>query len=157
MNKTFKILLLVLLAVVVVQSIAVAVLYRRNVELANNIPFAFVIAKPCFDWSALPPKTCVELLSALILDEVTFDNETLSECLTHLSDRTRSILGKGISFTIRGADGMHTLPHPRVSLKLKNITFREILKYLGDASGAKIEITEYGIFATYGKSPEGKP
>ena len=37
---------------------------------------------------------------------------------------------------------------------LRNVTFREVLKALGEASGATIEVTEYGVQATYGKPGE---
>jgi hypothetical protein len=157
MNKTFKILLLVLLAGVVIESVAIGVLYRRNMQLARKPPVTHVIAYPRFDWSILSPKTCVELVSALRFDEMIFDKQTLPECLKQLSDKTYGILGKGFSFSIKGPEGILDLPDSRISLKLKETTFHEILKALGGATGATLEVTEYGVQATYGKPKEKKP
>jgi len=157
MNKTFKILLLVLLAVIVVQSIGAVVVYRRNIQLARKPRAALVIADPRFDWSVLSPKTCVELVSALRFDEMIFDKQTLPECLKQLSDKTYGILGKGFSFSIKGPEGVLGLPDSRISLRLKETTFHEILKALGEATGATLEVTEYGVQATYGKPKEKKP
>jgi hypothetical protein len=86
-----------------------------------------------------------------------FDNQTLPECLKQLSDKTYGILGKGFSYSIRGAEGVLGLPDSRISLRLKQTTFHEILKALGEATGATIEVTEYGVQATYGKPKEKKP
>jgi hypothetical protein len=157
MNKTFKILLLVLLAVIVVQSIGTVVVYRRNIQLARKPRAVLVMADPRFDWSVLSPKTCVELVSALKFDEMIFDKQTLPECLKQLSDKTYGILGKGFSFSIRGAEGVRNFPDSRISLRLKQTTFHEILKALGEATGATLEVTEYGVQATYGKPKEKKP
>jgi len=157
MNKTLKILLMFLLAGVVIESVAIGVLYRRNMQLARKPRVAYVIAYPRFDWSVLSPKTCVELVSALRFDEMIFDKQTLPECLKQLSDKTYGILGKGFSFSIKGPEGVLGLPDSRISLRLKQTTFHEILKALGEATGATIEVTEYGVQATYGKTPEKKP
>jgi len=157
MSKTLKILLMVLLAGVAIESVAIGVLYRRNMQLARKPPVAHVIAYPRFDWSVLSPKTCVELVSALRFDEMIFDNQTLAECLKQLSEKTYGILGKGFSFSIKGPEGVLGLPDLRISLRLKQTTFHEILKALGEATGATIEVTEYGVQATYGKPPEKKP
>jgi hypothetical protein len=161
MNKTFKIILLSLLAVVVAGLVyrvcTVAMLYRQNIQLARKPPAAVVIAHPRFDWSILSPKTCVELVSALRFDEMIFDNQTLAECLKQLSEKTYGILGKGFSFSIKGPEGVLGLSDSRISLRLKQTTFHEILKALGEATGATIEVTEYGVQATYGKTPEKKP
>lgn len=157
MNRTFKILLVVLFTVIVVQSVAVVVIFRRNSEKAKSRPVAYVIAYPRFDWSALSPGACVELISALKYDEISFNNRTLQECLKQFSDKTYGILGKGFSFSIKGLEGIPGLPDSRISLKLKNVTFAQILKALGEASGATIEVTECGVFATYGRPGEKKP
>ncbi len=157
MTKNFKILLLVLLTVIAVESVALGVLYRGNAQLAGKLPVDHVIACPRFDWSILSPKTCVELVSALRFDEMIFDNQTLPECLKQLSEKTHDILGKGFSFSIKGPEGVLGLPDSRISLRLKETTFHEILKALGKATGATIEVTEYGVQATYGKPQENKP
>lgn len=112
---------------------------------------------PHFNWVSIPLKARAELLSALIFEEMTFHDQTLEECLRQLSDRTSDILGHGVSFSIRDYPGSKVDSNRRISLKCKEITFREILKYLADASGAKIEITESGVSVTYGKPPEAKP
>jgi len=151
MKKSFKILLMVLLAIIVIHSIVVTALYFHNAHRAKH-SIASANIRPRFNWDSIPPKAKVDILSALIFDEVSFNDQTLGECLTQLSDKTRDLLGHGISYSIRGPEGSRSLPDQRISLKFKEITFCEILKYLGDASGAKIEITEYGIFATYGKT-----
>lgn len=156
MNRTFKILLVVLLTVIVAHSVAVVILYRRNEQLAKSRPVAYVIAYPRFDWNLLSTQCRVELLSALIFDEVSFNNQTLSECLKQLSDKTSGILGKGFSCFIR-SPGSQPLPDPRVSLKFKATTFQKILKTLGETSGSTIEVKEGGVFVTYGKPEEKKP
>lgn len=155
MNKPLKILLLVLLAVVVVQSIAVAVLYRRNAQLIKYPPITYRVDMPFFDRTAVSPQASAEFFSAVISDKMTFDNQTLLECLQKL-DRSAGQLGFG-HIQIRGA-GSSPPPDQRISLKFEKTTFREILKALEEASGAKIEITKYYfISATYGKPPEAKP
>jgi hypothetical protein len=156
MNKTFKILLLVLLAVIVVQSIGTVVVYRRNIQLARKPRAALVIADPRFDWSVLSPKQREELISSLRFDEMNFSHQTLEECLGTLYGRTCSILGGGFRFSIKEPAGSPSSSR-RLSLMLRNVTFREVLKALGDATGATIELTEYGIYATFGKPREKKP
>jgi hypothetical protein len=156
MKKSFKILLMVLLAIIVIHSIVVTALYFHNAHRAKH-SIASANIRPRFNWDSIPPKAKVDILSALIFDEVSFNDQTLGECLTQLSDRTRDLLGHGVSYSIRGPEGSRSLPDQHISLKFKEITFLEILKYLGAASGAKIEMTEYGIIATYGNAQSQTP
>lgn len=94
MNRTFKILLMVLLAVIVVEAFAVVVLYRRNTRLMEHPPQRIVIRIPNFDRGAVSPKARSEMFSAVIVDEMTFDHQTLAECLQKL-DRRADLLGVG--------------------------------------------------------------
>lgn len=154
MNKTFKILLVVLLTVIVVHAVAVVVLYRRNEQLAKSLRDSTVVKAPVA-WEVIPLKDRVKRVSALRFDEMIFENQTLSECLQQLSDRTSDLIGRGISFSIYGPPGSDDERARRISLRFKGATFQEILKYLGYASGSTIELNEYGVRATYGK-PMGK-
>jgi hypothetical protein len=157
MNKLFKIILLVLLALVVVHSIAIVVVYRRNAQMATKAVRGVVIGHPRFAWNSLPPKSRAEFLSALIYDEMTFDNQTLSDCLQQLSNRTSELTGKGLSSSIWSDGDSRSCFDRRISLKFKDITLGEILKHLGNAFDATIEMNEYGIYATFGKPREKKP
>lgn len=105
---------------------------------------------PRFDLVSLPPKARVEILSALIFEEMDFKDQTLQECLRQLSDRTSDSIGKGISSFIR-LPANNPEPTKLISMKLRQMTFHDILELLSDASGANIEMTEGGIFADYGK------
>ena len=139
MSRTFKILLVVLLAVIVVQSIAVAVLYRRNAQLIEKPPQHIVIG----------------MFSAVIVDEMNFDHLTLLECLKKLDSRA-GLLGVGhIQIKVPAGSGGDV--ERRVSLKFKDTTSGEILKALEKAFGVRIEITPICIYATYGKPVEKKP
>jgi|APCry1669189000_1035189.scaffolds.fasta_scaffold18198_4 hypothetical protein len=161
MNRTVKTLLLSLLVVVVAGFVyrvcTVAMLYRQNEQMAKKLNRCCLIQNPRFAWQSLPPKTRAELLSVLIYDEMVFENQTLSDCLQQLSDRTSELTGRGLSSSIFGPGDSHACFDRRISLKFKDITLGEILKYLGDASDSTIELNEYGIRATYGKPPEKKP
>ena len=155
MSRTFKILLVVLLAVIVVQSIAVAVLYRRNAQLIEKPPQHIVIGIPNFDRSAVSPEARAEMFSAVIVDEMNFDHLTLLECLKKLDSRA-GLLGVGhIQIKVPAGSGGDV--ERRVSLKFKDTTSGEILKALEKAFGVRIEITPICIYATYGKPVEKKP
>ena len=108
-------------------------------------------------WESNSLKERVKRVSSLRFDEMIFESQTLPECLQQLSDRTNDIIGRGVSFSIYGPPGNDDERARRISLKFKDITFQEILKYLGDASGATIVLNEYGVRATYGKPEEKKP
>lgn len=155
MKKIFKILLLVLLAVIVVEAFAVAVLYRRNTRLIEHPPQRIVIGIPNFDRSAVSTNARAEMFSAVIVDEMTFDQLTLVECLKKL-DRSAGLLGVG-HIQIKAPTGSGGDIERRVSLKFKDTTSGEILKALEKAFGVGIEITPICIYATYGKPVEKKP
>jgi hypothetical protein len=155
MNKPLKILQLILISVIVVGSVTFLVLHRRKTELANNPPDSTMIRNP-IDWESLSPKQREELISSLRFDEMNFSHQTLEECLGTLYGRTCSILGGGFRFSIKEPAGSPSSSR-RLSLMLRNVTFREVLKALGEASDATIYMTEYGIQATIGKTPGTKP
>lgn len=79
------------------------------------------------------------------------------ECLGKLSGKTCQILGKGCSFSINVPAGCSADQDRRIFLRCNDVTLGEILKPLGEAAGATIEITENGLLATYGKPPGTKP
>jgi hypothetical protein len=157
MSKTFKTLLLVLLAVIAIQTVAVVSLYRRNAQMGKKMTRGCVIGNPRFAWNSLPPKSRAELISALIYVEMIFENQTLPECLQQLSDRTSDLIGRGLSSSIGAPGDLRTYFEHRISMRFKETTLGEILKHLGEAFGATIELTEYCIYATYGKPEEKKP
>ena len=156
MKKTFKILLLVLLAVIVVHAVAVVVLYRRNEQLAKRLSDSTIVKAP-MAWATIAPKNRVKIVSSLHFDEMTFKSMTLAECLEKLSGSTCELIGQTFSFSITVPAGCGADPDRLISLKLKNVTFAQILKDLGEASGATIEVKEGGVFVTYGKPQEKKP
>jgi hypothetical protein len=152
MSKTFKILLLVLLAVIVLQSVAIGVLYRRNARLIENPPMRIVIGIPRYDRSVVSPKTFAEMFSSVSVDGMVFDNLTLVECLQKL-DKGAGLLGIGHISTHYG-QGID--PERRISLKFKNTTYSQILKALEETCGVTIEVTKSCIYANYGKPGEKK-
>jgi hypothetical protein len=160
MNRTVKTLLLSLLVVVVAGFVyrvcTVAMLYRQNEQMAKKLTRGCVIRNPRFAWQSLPPKNRAELLSVLIYDEMVFENQTLSDCLQQLSDRTSELTGRGLSSSIFGPGDSHACFDRRISLKFKDITLGEILKHLGNAFDATIEVTEQGIIARFGKAEAKK-
>ena len=157
MNRTFKIILVVLLSALIAQTIAVEVVYSRNAQMGKKMTRGCVIGNPRFAWNSLPPKSRAELTSALIYDEMIFENQTLPECLQQLSDRTSDLIGRGLSSSIWAPGDLRTFFEHRISMRFKETPLGEILKHLGEAFGATIELTEYGIYATYGKPEEKKP
>lgn len=155
MNKTFKILLVVLLAVIVVEAVAIVDLYRWSARLIEIPPQRIVIGIPNFDRNAVSTNARAEMFSAVLVDEMTFDHLTLAECLKKL-DRCAGLLGVG-HIQIKAPAGSGGDMERRVSLKFKDTTYSQILKALEGAFGVRIEITPICIYATYGKPEEKKP
>ena len=106
--------------------------------------------KTIFEWSSIPPQARAEIISSIRFEDVSFQDQTLSNCLEKLSQMTSDVLGSGFSI-ITVNNTKNIISNPKITFKFKDITLREILKYLAMASNTNIEMTASGCVVTYGK------
>ena len=105
---------------------------------------------PPIDWKSLSPNASVEIVSSVIIEKVDFDNQDILDCLQTLSHMTYDALGRGFTITAQYAPDYPRDSQLRINQKFRYMTIREIIKVLAAASGAKIDMTEYGCRVSYG-------
>ena len=107
-------------------------------------------------------KQIMDKLNAIILPSVEFQNANLEEVLAYLNEQSiiydTSVGPKGVpvGITIGGPDIKPDKPpqSPSVSIKLKNISLMDALKYISKTIGFQILVNDEGVYLTSGMPPE---
>lgn len=98
------------------------------------------------DWASLDAERRVDVITSTHIDEIEFSEYSLLQCLQAVSNKVREARGRSFSISIIGADQQ---PDRLVSMRLRDITVREVLELLATASESRIEMTKKGCIVDF--------
>jgi len=116
------------------------------------------ISVPTIEWKSVPPQAIIEVLLSMRFEKVEFKDQNLFQCLKELSNSSSIYFGKGTGFNIiishqpykYSKEETESMDNQKISVIYNNITLRDILKRLADATQTNIQLTKYGCIALYG-------
>jgi hypothetical protein len=82
-------------------------------------------------------------LTALIVPQVQFKEASLSSALDFLKKKASDLTGGKKAVNIVLAPGVD--PETKITLNLANIPMTEVLKYIGEMAGAKVEYQKFAV------------